>query len=241
MLTDFFSLRTYGSGYPAGYTTPGRGVAGAGFPFYFWPVVWGGGLGYGGAYLYNHEVITDPVYTSSSSSHETQLFQYGNSDNPDRPGGPMTVANFPSNTTNSTFHVLADNTTVTALIATITSNCTGISQNFSRVPAFYNSSNPFAPRPEQAVQYYRSSSVVLTLDGYNDTTALQENSTGPDVPIPSWADMTLLNCLNDTIGLSVPLVDAATTTTFNFASMTQSPAMGLLGLLWTLCLLMNML
>ncbi|KAK7685532.1 hypothetical protein QCA50_011399 [Cerrena zonata] len=218
---DVYGSRTYGSGYPSAYGGVGRGVGGLGFPFFFWPVVWGGGLGYGGAYLYNHE--------------------YGNSDNPDRPGGPMTVANFASNTTNSTFHVLSDNTTVTALIETISTTCTGIAQNFSRVPVLLNTSDPSAPRAEQAIQYYRASSVVLTLDGYNDTTALQDNSTGPDVPIPSWADTTLLNCLNQTIGDSVPLVDAATTTTFSFASMSQSPAMGLLGLIWTLCFFMNML
>lgn len=153
----------------------------------------------------------------------------------------MTFANFPSNSTNSTFHVLSDNTTMTALIATISTTCTGISQNFSRVPLLLNSSDPLAPRAEQAIQYYRASSVVLTLDGYNDTTALQENSTGPDVPIPSWADTTLLNCLNQTIGESVPLVDAATTTSFNLASMSQSPALGLLGLVWILCFFTNML
>ena len=96
----------------------------------------------------------------------------------------MTIANFPSNNTNSTFHVLSDNTTVTALINNIATNCTGLSQDYSRTPISYNSSDPLAPRPEQAIQYYRASSVVLTLDGYNDTSALQENATGSDVPIP---------------------------------------------------------
>ena len=56
VLTYILAFRTYGSGYPSGYSSVGRGVGGLGFPFYFWPVVWGGGLGYGGAYLYNHEV-----------------------------------------------------------------------------------------------------------------------------------------------------------------------------------------
>lgn len=146
----------------------------------------------------------------------------------------MTVATFPSNTTNSTFHVLSDNTTVTALISTISTNCTGIAQNFSRTAVALNSSDPSSPRAEQAVQYYRASSVVLTLDGYNDTTALQENSTGSDVSIPSWVDGTLLDCLNQTIGLSVPLVDSAAST--NFAHMMHSPATALLGFVWTLCL-----
>ena len=45
--------RSYGSGYP-GYA--GRGVGGLGFPFIFWPVVWGPGFGYGPGYLHNSEV-----------------------------------------------------------------------------------------------------------------------------------------------------------------------------------------
>lgn len=49
--------RSYGSGYPG---VSGLGVGGRGFPFVFWPVVWGGGLGYGAAYLHaNHEVSGD--------------------------------------------------------------------------------------------------------------------------------------------------------------------------------------
>lgn len=43
-------IRTYGSGYGSGFTS--RGVSGHPFPFYFWPVVWGGAaLIAGEAYL----------------------------------------------------------------------------------------------------------------------------------------------------------------------------------------------
>lgn len=52
--SDSLPLSAYGSGYPG---TTGLGVANRGFPFVFWPLVWGGGLGYGAAYLHsNHEV-----------------------------------------------------------------------------------------------------------------------------------------------------------------------------------------
>lgn len=48
------SVRVYGSGYPG---VASRGVANLGFPFVFWPIVWGGSLGYGAAYLHDtHEV-----------------------------------------------------------------------------------------------------------------------------------------------------------------------------------------
>ena len=49
--------RVYGSGYPG---SPGVGVANRGFPFIFWPVVWGPGFGYGPGYLHDDgEVRTD--------------------------------------------------------------------------------------------------------------------------------------------------------------------------------------
>jgi hypothetical protein len=36
----------------------GRGVAGRSFPFTFWPLVWGGAVGFGAsAYLHSDEVI----------------------------------------------------------------------------------------------------------------------------------------------------------------------------------------
>lgn len=46
--------RTYGSGYP-GFANQ-RGVAGLGFPFYFWPLVWGGAAFSGARYLNDNEV-----------------------------------------------------------------------------------------------------------------------------------------------------------------------------------------
>ena len=50
----FFTFRQYGSGYPG---IAGRGVAGRGFPFLFWPLAWGGVAGVGtAAYLHNTEV-----------------------------------------------------------------------------------------------------------------------------------------------------------------------------------------
>jgi hypothetical protein len=52
MLTRCVSS-TYGSGYPG---ISGRGVSSRGFPFYFWPVVWGGTAGNNAAYLHDSEV-----------------------------------------------------------------------------------------------------------------------------------------------------------------------------------------
>lgn len=46
------AYRKYGSGY-TGYPI---GVAGYGFPFFFWPLAWGGG--YGAHYIHTNEVST---------------------------------------------------------------------------------------------------------------------------------------------------------------------------------------
>ncbi|KAI0676215.1 hypothetical protein C8Q78DRAFT_1141427 [Trametes maxima] len=180
---QIYGTRTYGSGYP-GYL--GLGVAGLAFPFVFWPLVWGDNYGYGPPYL--------------NASHE-----YGQPNNSSRPGGPLVQAGFTSNTTNTTFHVVSDNSTVTALIASIKTNCT-LASNSSNTPLSFSGSAS-NPKPEQAVQYYRASSVVLTLDGYNDTSALTNDSNAPPIPLPSNIDTSLLNCLNDTIGAAVPLFD----------------------------------
>ena len=121
----------------------------------------------------------------------------------------MFQAQFVSNTTNSTFHVVSDNSTVTALIPSIYANCTLGPGSSASATAFNATASD--PRPEQAIEYYRASTVVLTLDGYNNTVVLGNQPNTTAVPLPSGVDMTLLNCLNYTIGEAVPLISAAST------------------------------
>ncbi|KAJ8697168.1 hypothetical protein PTI98_006966 [Pleurotus ostreatus] len=197
----------YGSGYPG---VAGRGVAGRGFPFYFWPVAWGGAAGVGaGAYLHSNE--------------------YGRHDNSTRPGGVEVTAVFisSSNGTN-TFRLMADNATVTSLIEDIRGNCSSsLAANSSTTPSAFDPDQ--LPKPEQTVQYYRASSVALTFDGYNNTGALADEGT-PDTPLPAGLDATLLNCLNDTIVNNVPLVDAA-------GMRWSAPNVALLPLFWIVWLM----
>lgn len=148
--------------------------------------------------------------------------QYGDADNSSRPGGPMTQTAFADTNTNTTFHLLADNTTVASLIDVVVDNCF-LGNTTALVPMAFNTSDPSQPRPEQAVQYYRASSIVLTLDGYNNTAALTNDSSLPPSPIPSWVNSTFLDCVNQTIGDAAPLVDGA-----GFIS----PSLGLLGIIW---------
>lgn len=138
---------------------------------------------------------------------------------------------FTDSNSNNTFHLLADNETVASLIGSVSNNCPlGNATVLTPIPV--NSSDPDSPRPEQAVQYYRASSVVLTLDGYNNTAALMENTSLPDTPLPSWVDDSFLNCLNQTIGASVPLVDGVLPLNLHL----NTPSMGLLGLVWIVVL-----
>ena len=157
------------------------------------------------------------------------LAQYGRPDNSSRPGGALTKAQFQSNTSSTLFHVLADNSTLVSLIDSIRSNCTALSSNSSTVPAMYNGSTTSDPQPEQAVQYYRASSVVLTLYGYNNSAALSDNANATVTPLPTDIDMALLSCLNATIGDGVPLVDAAVA---GSSASVLASKVGTLGLAW---------
>ncbi|KAJ7459888.1 hypothetical protein FB451DRAFT_1341685 [Mycena latifolia] len=199
-----FGTQTYGSGYP---NVPGRGVTGRPFPFYFWPLSFGvgGGIGGGAAYLHSNN-------------------EYGHADNSSRPGGVMMTAAFQSNSTGTTFRILADNTTVVDLIGDISANCSAsLSSSSATSPSSYNDTATLPPQPEQVIQYYRASSIALSLDGYNNTSVFQAEGT-PDVPLPTGIDTTLLDCLNQTIGLAAPLIDGAGTAAPN--------NMGLLGVVW---------
>lgn len=137
----------------------------------------------------------------------------------------MAETTFADKNSNNTFHLLADNATVTSLIDSVAANCT-LGNTTALVATPLNTSDPNEPRPEQAVQYYRASSVVLTLDGYNDTAALSSDNSTADAPLPSWVDTSFLNCLNQTIGAAVPLVDGSLGLHWN------TPSMGFLGLIW---------
>ncbi|KAJ7865736.1 hypothetical protein B0H14DRAFT_3442764 [Mycena olivaceomarginata] len=149
----------YGSGYP-GYST--RGVSDRPFPFYFWPIAWGPGPGYSSSAAYMHSD------------------EYGQPDNISRPGGPMAPAVFQSNSTGTTFRLVADNSTVADLMPDITANCSHF-----LVPT--------------SISYYRASSVALSLDGYNNSAVFAPENSTADTPLPSSVDTNLLDCLNGTI------------------------------------------
>lgn len=146
----------------------------------------------------------------------------------------MTQALFTSNssTTSSgnitTFHLLADNSTLSSLITSLQSNCSSFynSSLTSSQPQTYTGNDTSDPQPEQAIQYFRASSVVLTLDGYNNSAALSSDENATQTSLPSNVDETLLGCLNDTVALAVPLVDGGA------LRLGAGPAGGLVGSMW---------
>ncbi|KAF8626492.1 hypothetical protein AX17_006547 [Amanita inopinata Kibby_2008] len=146
---------------------------------------------------------------------------YGLPTNTSRPGGPLMTAAFVSNSQNNTFRIIADNVTSPEAITAMT----------------YNDTTQL-PRPEQVIQYYRASSVVMTLDGYNNTAVLEAQGT-PDVPLPSNIDNGLLNCLNETIGGAVPLVDASADNSSVVTWVTPS-SLNLVGIAWIIWLFLSL-
>jgi len=106
------------------------------------------------------------------------------------------------------FRVISDQSTVDYLIQTVSYNCSDYLSSLGTSSPF-DADSQHAPKPQQAIQYYRASSTVLTLDGYNNSATFSGNESVSDSPLPQKIDMKLLECLNQTIGSAVPLVDGA--------------------------------
>lgn len=145
-----------------------------------------------------------------------------------------------------TLHIIGDMQSVQDIMQVlVTSNCsvvnsTIVSFNASSIPP--GVSSPSTPRPEQTIQYYRSSSFALTMDGYNNTAALSayaptpapwSNTTNPppttflnDTAIPSnGTDLTFISCVNTTIAQALPIMSGGERV---FVGVKMMPTMGLL-------------
>ncbi|KLO06154.1 hypothetical protein SCHPADRAFT_883096 [Schizopora paradoxa] len=189
---DFvYGTRTYGSGYP--YGGYGYYISDRPFPYGFYPV-----------YIQSNYYGND---------------EYGNVNNTDRPGGNFVAAIIqPSyNPSSVTYRILGDNASVSAVFQALVSNCS-IESNTSNIFAFTPSTitnTSTWPLPEQVIQWYRASTFALSLDGYNNTAALASNQPSsnsstdftplPDTSLPDGLNTTFLECVNSTVGASVPM------------------------------------
>jgi len=122
------------------------------------------------------------------------------------------TARFPSvKPQNSTFRVLTDALSLFSLMDEVIGACGPLvyqptTTRGHGLVAPYNHTVSSYLWPEQTIQYYRASSVALTLDHYNNTAVFLPEGT-PAIPLPKDLDTALLACLNDTIGGAVPLVE----------------------------------
>ncbi|KAF8977339.1 hypothetical protein BDQ17DRAFT_1319079 [Cyathus striatus] len=187
---DIYGSSVYGSGYPE---IPSRGVSNRGFPFVFYPIVFPQSAG--PTYLYAEQ-------------------EYGKVNDSIRPGGPLTQISL--STPSYTLRITSDETTITSLSNTLSSSLssplsTCSSANISLTePIPLNSSTEAHPKPEEAIQYYRASSVVLSLDGFNNSIAYSKNvSTFLYASVPGYAvDGNVVSCVNRTVGENVLLPNA---------------------------------
>ncbi|KDQ56804.1 hypothetical protein JAAARDRAFT_194760 [Jaapia argillacea MUCL 33604] len=187
---EVYGTSRYGSGYP--YGDYGAYVDDRPFPFLFYPI---------------------PIFPGYYGSD-----MYANLNATQRLGGEITVtiivpqASIPSR---EIYRIIGDQTSVSSVISSLTSSCSV--QNTSITPFNSSSNLGVYPLPEQITQWYRASSFGLSLDTYNNSASLlsnmpPSNSTpvlppSADTPLPPGLNQTWLQCINTTIGASLPLVD----------------------------------
>ena len=114
-----------------------------------------------------------------------------------------------------TLYAIADKPTLEAINPAIKWLCSGVGSSgwifaekvrISKPKKFKGpAEDPNGPVPEQAVGYYRGSSVALLLSGYNNSAQVIDTSP-EDTPLPSLTDTPFFQCINTTIAGYVPLV-----------------------------------
>ena len=185
-----YGTRAFGSGYPYGAQDP-LTVAGRPFPYGTWPIPWGGN--YAGSDEYTGKVA-----------------------DMQRPGGRLVNVELIStdnkwgSTDDERYYLIGDIESVVSITASMVDWC-------HTVPVW---PSVFAPmtngslRPENVLQYYRSSSFALAFKGYNNSFALPPLNTSTSLsheqssPLPDVVQYSrFLKCINETIANALPLLD----------------------------------
>lgn len=120
----------------------------------------------------------------------------------------MTYIYISSSSSSSTVRFLSDGTTTLQILEDIKAVCSGRIKSSSQPIPYMGLQKSEWPQPEQVIQYYRASTAVLTLDGYNNSVALIANSSD-NAPLPSTMDQEFVSCVNSTIGTNISLSDGA--------------------------------
>ena len=131
---------------------------------------------------------------------------YGLSQNTSRPGGEVVEMTITQNVNNNVqFHFISDQYSATEVQRAIRGNCSDVTVK-DIIP--FRSTNNL--RPDTTVQFYRGDSAAILLQGYDSTRELPGSpALVPNPPFPSSVNMKTWACLNQTIGESIPLMNAA--------------------------------
>lgn len=141
----------------------------------------------------------------------------------------------------SPYYIIGDQSSVEAITDSLTSNCSATVG--SAIPV-----DPNLVQPEQVLSYYRAGSFALALSSYNDPAQSYANANVTadsnlttteqnlvDTPIPAGTNLTFLSCVNDTIAVNVPIMDASSA----IGRMSQmGVGMGQLAVFWIVLLSM---
>jgi hypothetical protein len=259
----------YGSGYT--YSGGGSYVSGRGFPFGYWPVYVpiGGAVGYYGYHEYGpannssrpgggmqQALVRSNSWPTANARRWLDERQSNNSTNSTTPTQV--------NNATASYYIVGDADTVAAVMKELVKSCSvvnaaGVTVNVCTFHISFVSTNSFETQEanstvhfEQAVQFYRASSFMLALTSYNNTASLPSKApadsnadappTSADTPLPAGTDMNFLNCLNRTIGASIPIMDSSAVGSYSAASapLRAFGGMNAVGLVWLVVCLLQM-
>ncbi|KAG8812063.1 hypothetical protein FRC17_002216 [Serendipita sp. 399] len=191
---EILGTRAYGSGYPYGVQDVST-VKGRPFPHGMWPISWGPGYLGGDEYW----------------GKDLDLI---------RPGGVVGILNvstkdttkWPGVSSDEVYTMIGDKESLAFMIGDLVRICHASPASPRKFnPVSPSSSSSHQPKPENVIQYYRSSSFALAYAGYNNTFALPSSrpTTNHDsLPLPgNIVNSAFLHCVNDTIRASLPLTD----------------------------------
>ncbi|CAE6491165.1 unnamed protein product [Rhizoctonia solani] len=235
--SQVYGDKRYGSGYT--YGNGGSSVTGRGFPFGYWPVYVpvGGGAAYYGYHEYG------PVRNTSRPGGEMQQALVRSTSWPTANARRWLEGRQSNNSANSTtpvtnnatasYYIVGDADSVAAIMEELAKACPVVRASGVAM----NDTNP-SIHFEQAVQFYRASSFMLILTSYNNTAnwapinGTEPSTTIPDTPLPPGTDMNFLNCLNNTIAASIPIMDATSSSNSAPAHLQALGGMNVVGVLW---------
>lgn len=143
------------------------------------------------------------------------------------------------NNATASYYIVGDADSVSAVMDALVESCSVVNATGTLVD-----DNNSTVHVEQAIQYFRSSSFMLALTSYNNTASLPSNAPADnstdalppsaDTPLPIGTNQTFLNCLNETIGAAVPIMDAAP------GPLNAAGSLNLVGMLWLVLWMLKM-